>query len=326
MGPGALSAVLAGLRLPSHPNLLIGLDVSDDAAVYQINADTALVQTVDFFPPIVDDPYTYGAIAAANALSDVYAMGGKPILALAIAAFPADLPSAMIRAILQGGADKVAEAGAVIAGGHTVVDKEPKYGLCVTGLIHPSRITPKANAQPGDVLLLTKPLGTGIITTAIKRNVGDAAHLAGAVASMLQLNRVAAEIVNAHHVHSVTDITGFGLLGHAAEIARNSGVGLRIEVAAVPLLPGALVYATNGIAPGGLFTNQRFVEQDDYVRYAPAIDLGRKLLLFDPQTSGGLLIVAAPTEAAAIAADCAAEGQPCWRIGAVVAGSGIEVG
>jgi selenide,water dikinase len=325
MGPGALSAVIAGLNLPTHPQLLVGLTVSDDAAVYQLNAETALVQTVDFFPPIVDDPYTYGAIAAANALSDVYAMGGTPILALAIAAFPADLPPAIMQAIMQGGADKVAEAGAVIAGGHTVVDKEPKYGLCVTGLIHPARVTPKANAQPGDVLLLTKPLGTGVITTAIKRNVGAAEHLAAAVASMLQLNRGMATILHEFAVHSVTDITGFGLLGHAAEVARNSQVGLRIAAEALPLLPGALEYATASIVPGGLLTNQRFLEQDGYVQYGPAIDPGRKLLLFDPQTSGGLLIAAPPEVAAAIEARCAAASQPCWPIGTVVAGSGIAI-
>ncbi len=325
MGPGALSEVLAGLNLPKSPQLLIGLDVSDDAAVYQISAEIALVQTVDFFPPIVDDAYTYGAIAAANALSDVYAMGGKPILALAIAAFPADLPAAIMQAILQGGADKVAEAGAVVAGGHTVVDKEPKYGLCVTGLIHPSQITPKANAQPGDVLLLTKPLGTGIITTAMKRNQGDPSHLAAAVASMLRLNKGAAEIVNGVTVHSVTDITGFGLLGHAAEIARNSTVGMRIDTAALPLLPGVLEYAAATIVPGGLFTNQHFLEADAYVRYAPDVDLAHRLVLFDPQTSGGLFIAAPPAVAAEIEARCAAIAEPCWRIGEVIAGDGIEI-
>jgi selenide, water dikinase len=232
MGPGALSSVLAALQLPRHPDLLIGLDVSDDAAVYRINEATALVQTVDFFPPIVDDAYTYGGIAAANALSDVYAMGGRPVMTLVVAAFPEDLPQDVTLAILQGGADKVAEAGAVIAGGHTVMDKEPKYGLCVTGLIEPGKVTPKANAQPGDVLLLTKPLGTGVITTAIKRNIGLSEHLDAAVASMLRLNRQAAEIAQAVTVHSATDITGFGLLGHAAEIARNSRVGLRFSAEA----------------------------------------------------------------------------------------------
>lgn len=194
MGPGALSTILAGLRLPTHPNLLIGLDVSDDAAVYRLSESSALVQTVDFFPPIVDDPYTFGAIAAANALSDIYAMGAKPILALAIAGFPSDLPADTIQAILQGGADKVAEAGAVVAGGHTVIDQEPKYGLCVTGLVDPARITPKANAQVGDRILLTKPVGTGLITTAGKRGLATQADLDSAILSMLTLNKYAAEL------------------------------------------------------------------------------------------------------------------------------------
>ena len=325
MGPGALTTILAGLRLPTHPNLLIGLDVSDDAAVYQINAEQAIVQTVDFFPPIVDDPYTYGAIAAANALSDIYAMGGQPILALAIAAFPDDLPAATIQAILQGGADKVAEAGAVVAGGHTVVDNEPKYGLCVTGLIVPGKATAKANAQPGDVLLLTKPLGTGVITTAIKRNVGDQAHLDVAIAGMLRLNKIAAEIAQTVTIHSATDITGFGLLGHAAEIARTSGVGLRIVADALPLLPGALGYAQQGIVPGGLGRNQSYLEQNGYVRYDSAIDPGRKLLLYDPQTSGGLMLALPADAAATLQARYADADQSCWRIGEVVKGSGIEV-
>lgn len=325
MGPGALTTILAGLRLPTHPNLLIGLDISDDAAVYQINAEQAIVQTVDFFPPIVDDPYSYGAIAAANALSDIYAMGGQPILALAIAAFPDDLPAATIQAILQGGADKVAEAGAVVAGGHTVVDNEPKYGLCVTGLIAPGKATAKANAQPGDILLLTKPLGTGVITTAIKRNVGDPTHLDTAIAGMLRLNKIAAEIAQTVTIHSATDITGFGLLGHAAEIARNSGVGLRIVAAALPLLPGALDYAQRGIVPGGLGRNQSYLEQNGYVRYNSAIDPGRKLLLYDPQTSGGLLLALPPDAAAMLQARYTEAAQPCWRIGEVVEGSGIAV-
>lgn len=325
MGPGALADVLANVRLSTHPNLLIGLGVRDDAAVYKLDDQTALVQTVDFFPPIVDDPYTYGAIAAANSLSDVYAMGGRPILALAVAAFPGDLPAEIIQAILQGGADKVAEAGAVVAGGHTVVDREPKYGLCVTGLVEPHRAIAKANAQPGDVLLLTKPLGTGIITTAIKRNAGQPEYLDAAVASMLRLNRTAAELAQTVEVHSATDITGYGLLGHAAEIARNSDVGLRIHAAALPLLPGALEYAAAGIAPGGLFNNREFVERDDYVRYIGEIDDAHKLLLFDPQTSGGLLLVLPPDAAERLAHTYEQAGQPCWHIGTVLTGSGIEV-
>ena len=239
MGPAALAQVLRSLTLPTNPNLLIGLDIKDDAAVYRIADDLALVQTVDFFPPIVDDPYTFGAIAAANALSDVYAMGGRPILALAIAGFPEDLPAATISAILQGGADKVAEAGAVVAGGHTVIDQEPKYGLCVTGLVHPDHITAKARAQPGDLLLLTKPLGTGVITTAHKRGVVAEQHLQAAIDSMVKLNRRAAELAASVGLHSATDITGYGLLGHAEELARNSGVALQIVLEQVPLLPGA---------------------------------------------------------------------------------------
>ncbi len=325
MGPGALSDVLAGLCLPTHPNLLIGLDASDDAAVYRLAPDMAIVQTVDFFPPIVDDPYVYGAIAAANALSDVYAMGGRPIMALAVAAFPADLPTDVMRTIMQGGADKVAEAGAVLAGGHTVTDKEPKYGLSVTGVVAPDRTTPKAGAQPGDVLLLTKPLGTGIITTAAKFDKAQAGHLSAAVASMLRLNRTAAELAQAVEIHSTTDITGFGLLGHAAEIARNSSVGLQISVGALPLLPGALDYSAEGIIPGGLLTNQQYLEQDGYVRYAKPIAERYQLLLFDPQTSGGLLFALPPSVADQLERAFAAAGELCWRIGAVVAGDGVTV-
>lgn len=326
MGPGALSNILSGLRLPpSHPRLLIGLDVSDDAAVYLVAENQAMVQTVDFFPPIVDDPYSYGAIAAANALSDIYAMGARPILALAIAGFPEGLPADTIRAIMQGGADKVAEAGAVLAGGHTVVDQEPKYGLCVTGLADPARITPKANAQAGDVLLLTKPLGNGLITTAAKRNLAAPDDLAAAIASMLRLNKRAAELAAPFTIHSATDITGFGLLGHAAEIARNSGVGLRISAGALPLLPGALGYAQAGIAPGGLGRNRDFLEADGYVQIADQVDPARRLLLYDPQTSGGLLFVLPPDQADALLDAFAQAGQGCWRIGEVVAQPGITV-
>jgi selenide,water dikinase len=325
MGPGALSNLLAALRLPSSPNLLVGLDVSDDAAVYRLDERTALVQTVDFFPPIVDDPYTFGAIAAANALSDVYAMGGRPILALAVAAFPDDLDPAITAAILQGGADKVAEAGAVVAGGHTVMDREPKYGLCVTGLVDPAKVTAKAGARPGDRLLLTKPLGTGLVTTAAKRDKVGQAHLDAAVASMLRLNRRAAELAADLEVHAATDITGFGLLGHAAEMARHAGVGMRFASAALPLLPGAMEYARADIWPGGLDRNRAYLEQDGYVRYAGAVEGALKLLLFDPQTSGGLLFALPPDAAAELARRCAAEGELCAEVGEVVEGDGIVV-
>jgi selenide, water dikinase len=317
--------LLATLRLPTNPNLLIGLEVSDDAAVYQLDERNALVQTVDFFPPIVDDPYSFGAIAAANALSDIYAMGARPIMALAIAGFPEDLDPAIMAAIMQGGADKVAEAGAVVAGGHTVVDREPKYGLCVTGLIDPAHLTAKIGAQAGDQLLLTKPLGTGLVTTAIKWGEGDEADLAAAITSMLRMNRRAAELAATVEVHAATDITGFGLLGHAAEIARHSRVGLQIEAAALPLLPGALAYARRSIAPGGLQRNRDHLEATGYVQYAPEVETAYRLLLSDPQTSGGLLFALPPPAAAALQAACAAAGEPCALIGSVVAGQGIRV-
>ena len=325
MGPAALAQVLRSLTLSSSPNVLVGLGVPDDAAVYRIADDLALVQTVDFFPPIVDDPYTFGAIAAANALSDIYAMGGRPILALAIAGFPEDLPPAVIGAILQGGADKVAEAGAVVAGGHTVIDKEPKYGLCVTGLVHPDRITAKAHAQPGDALLLTKPIGTGVITTAHKRGAVAEDHLQAAIASMLRLNGRAAERAAAAGPHSATDITGYGLLGHAAELARNSGVGLAIDLERVPLLPGALDYARQSIFPGGLGRNREFLLNDGFVQLAVGLEGARTQLLFDPQTSGGLLFALPVDSAADLVAQMAQAGEPCWEIGRVVEGNGIDV-
>ena len=325
MGPGALAQVLRPLSLPSHPDLLIGLAVSDDAAVYRIAPDQALVQTVDFFPPVVDDPYTFGAIAAANALSDIYAMGGRPFLALAIAAFPDDLPSSILTAILQGGADKVAEAGAVVAGGHTVTDPEPKYGLCVTGLVHPDRVLAKARALPGDVLLLTKPLGTGAITTAQKRAVVTDEHMAAAIESMLRLNRLASELAVELGARTATDITGYGLLGHGSELARNSEVALRIDLDAVPLLPGALEYARAGVLPGGLNRTRSFLLDEGHVTIALGLDADRVALLFDPQTSGGLLIALPPDRAAAFQARSADAGQPCWVIGTVTQGSGITV-
>ena len=325
MGPAALTQVLRSLTLPTNPNLLIGLDMKDDAAVYRIADDLALVQTVDFFPPIVDDPYTFGAIAAANALSDVYAMGGRPILALAIAGFPEDLPAATISAILQGGADKVAEAGAVVAGGHTVIDQEPKYGLCVTGLVHPDQITAKARAQPGDLLLLTKPLGTGVITTAHKRSMVAEPHLQAAINSMVKLNRRSAELASGVGLHSATDITGYGLLGHAEELAHNSGVALQIVLEQVPLLIGAHEYARQGVFPGGLGRNRDYLLGTGSVRLAPDLEEARAQLLFDPQTSGGLLFALPEQVAATLRERFAAAGEPVWEIGRVIEGAGIDV-
>ncbi|NOK60075.1 MAG: selenide, water dikinase SelD [Chloroflexi bacterium AL-W] len=327
MGPGTLAQVLRSLKLPSHPNLLIGLDIRDDAAVYRVADDQALVQTVDFFPPIVDDPYTFGAIAAANALSDVYAMGGKPILALAIAGFPENFPPHIISAILQGGADKVAEAGAVIAGGHTTVDAEPKYGLCVTGLVHPDRILTKAHAQPGDHLLLTKPLGTGIVSTAHKRGVVEEDHLTAATASMLRLNRKAAEIAIASNVaiSGMTDITGYGLLGHAHELAHNSQVQLVIDLDRVPILPGTLTYARDGILPGGLNRNRDYLLANSFVSLDTALEVAHTYTLFDPQTSGGLLIAVPPASVSQFQAHLHAAQEPFWEIGKVREGAGIII-
>jgi selenide, water dikinase len=324
LGPADVLPIVRDLPPADDPTLLVGTSTADDAAVYRLADDLALVQTVDFFPPIVDDPYTFGAIAAANALSDIYAMGGRPILALAIAGFPEDLPPAVISAILQGGADKVAEAGAVVAGGHTVVDKEPKYGLCVTGLIHPDRVTAKGGARPGDVLLLSKPLGTGVITTAHKRGIVTE-HLQAAIASMLRLNRRTAEIAADAGLHGATDITGYGLLGHASELARNSGAGMEIDLEHVPLLPGALDYARRQIFPGGLGRNRDYLLGDGFVRLAEGLDPARAQLLFDPQTSGGLLFALPAAAGMALRARMDAAGEPCWEIGRVVEGAGINV-
>jgi selenide,water dikinase len=304
---------------------LIGLALSDDAAVFRLADDLALVQTVDFFPPVVDDPATFGGIAAANALSDIYAMGARPIVALAIAAFPETLPPQVMAAILQGGIDKVAEAGAIVAGGHTVVDTEPKYGLCVTGVIHPDHLITKANAQPGDVLLLTKPLGSGTITTAHKRSLVDEIHLEQAVASMLRLNRRASELAVAAGVRSGTDITGYGLLGHGGELARNSEVQLQIELGRVPLLPGAIEYARRGIFPGGLHRNRDYLLEDGFVQVASRLEPAHVQLLFDPQTSGGLLLALPELQAGDLLTRMEAEGEPCWEIGRVIVGDGIRI-
>jgi selenide,water dikinase len=311
--------------MPSSPALLVGLGVPDDAAVFRLDSRTTLVQTVDFFPPIVDDPRQYGAIAAANALSDIYAMGGTPLLALAIAGFPDDLPAAVCAAILQGGADIVAEAGAALGGGHTVSSREPTYGLCVTGVVDLAQLTTKSGAQAGDVLVLTKPLGTGLITTAARADGCDAAVLATAVASMMQLNREAAARARACGVHAATDITGFGLAGHGAELARASGVALQLDAAALPSLPGALACAAAGFIAGGARRNQAYLEQSRSIVGHDALTPPYRTLLFDPQTSGGLLLSFAAADADRFVAMSAAAGQPAWIIGRAGAGTGIVV-
>jgi len=305
-----------------HPDLLVGLQTSDDAAVFRLSADLAVIQTVDFFPPIVDDPWTYGAIAAANSMSDVYAMGGEVIMALNVAGFPETLPTEIISAIFEGGVSKVTEAGAVIAGGHTVVDQEPKYGLSVTGTIHPDRILTKAGARAGDRLFLTKPLGTGVVTTALKNQAADSDDVATAVESMLTLNRAASRAASTVGISACTDITGFGLIGHASEMAIKSGVSIRISAGAVPLLPGADRYAASGYLAGGLGRNREyFVAEID-----PTIDAANAALLWDPQTSGGLLLSVAADRSEALRSHFAEHDLPLWEIGEISAGTGLVVG
>ncbi len=327
MGPGALAQVLRPLQdlfsAEQYPDLLVGLSISDDAAVYRINDEVAVVQTLDFFPPIVDDPYDYGAIAAANAMSDVYAMGGEVVLALNICGFPPDLPPEITIQILRGGAEKVAEAGGVLAGGHTVDDEEPKYGLSVMGVVHPEQVWTKAAARPGDVLVLTKPLGAGIITTVLKADVAAPAHIAAAVESMKKLNREAAELIRKIGVHAVTDITGFALLGHGYEMAQKSGVRLRFHLEQIPFLEGAREYADMWLFPGGTCNNERAYEHA--VTFAPEIEEEMQQLLYTPETSGGLLVAVPPEKLEGLIQLFDDAGHPCWVVGEVVEGEGIEV-
>jgi selenide,water dikinase len=327
MGPEALAQVLRPLRdlFPAerYPDLLVGLSASDDAAVYRLNDDLAIIQTLDFFPPVVDDPYDYGAVAAANAMSDVYAMGGQVVLALNISAFPPDLPPEITTEILRGGAEKVAEAGGVLAGGHTIDDEEPKYGLSVMGIVHPDRVWTKAAARPGDVLVLTKPLGVGIITTVLKADKAAPAYIAAAVESMKKLNREAARILQQVGVQAVTDITGFALLGHGYEMAERSGVRLRFNVEQIPFLPGAREYADLWLFPGGTCNNERAYQHT--VTFAPGIEEEMQQLLYTPETSGGLLVAVPPDKLNALTALFDVAGHPCWVVGAVVEGEGVEV-
>lgn len=305
------------------PQVLVGLDGPDDAAVYQLNSEQAIVSTVDFFPPVVDDPYAFGSIAAANALSDVYAMGGEVLFALNLAAFPEDLDRAILSEILRGGAEKVREAGAIITGGHTVTDQEPKYGLAVTGLVHPAHILTKSGAQPGDQLILTKPLGVGLITTALKRGQADPAHVAAAVTSMSRLNRHASHLAQRFAAHACTDITGYGILGHGLEMTTASGVMFRLRFDEIPLLPGALDYAEQAIFPGGLGRNQEYVTPQ--VHFADRLTAAHRAILFDPETSGGLLIALEPRQASSFLAQAERDGLFARSIGEVADGSGIYV-
>ena len=298
------------------PNLIVGLNEPDDAAVYRINATTAIIQTLDFFPPVVDDAYAFGAITAANAMSDVYAMGGEVTFALNLAAWRDDLPLELLSEIFRGGADKVAEAGAAIAGGHTVTDKEPKYGLSVTGIAHPDHITTKGGARVGDVFVLTKPLGSGLITTAGKNEVASEAHLQNAIAWMSKLNRGAAQAMQAVGVKCATDITGYGLLGHAHEIAQASNVTLQFRADALPILDGALDYARQKQIPGGAGRNKLYLEGKTH--FARALDDALYEIFFDPQTSGGLLIAVAEKNLAALERELDARQTAHWVIGAAI--------
>ncbi len=329
MGPEDLAHVLRPFANSLSPELLVGLHTADDAAVYQINETQAVVQTLDFFPPIVDDPYTFGAITAANAMSDVFAMGGRPLFALNIAAWPANLPLEMLSEIFRGGQDTVARAGAVIAGGHTVTDDIPKYGLCVTGIVHPSRITTKGGARPGDMLALTKPLGTGIVTTALKAEQAEQGDVDAAVASMTRLNDHAAEAALKAGVVAMTDVTGFGLLGHAFEMAVAGGVALRIRLGTLPLLPGVQRYVADGVAPGGLQRNRQYLAEDHNgaPRASWPVDAAPAQLAaaLDPQTSGGLLIAVVPDHVPTLIEHAAALEQDVWVIGDVSQGSGVQV-
>lgn len=306
-----------------YPDLLVGLASPDDAAVWRLDEQRALVVTTDFFTPIVDNPYDYGAIAAANSLSDIYAMGGKPFLALNIAALPPALPNEVAGEILRGGAEKAREAGVVIVGGHTIQDEEPKYGLIGIGFVDPAKMITKSGARPGDVLVLSKPLGFGTTTTALKQGVADPGDVTEAVGWMKRLNNLAADLALELGLRSGTDITGFGLLGHAWEMAQASGVGIRFSHRKVPFIRGAHRYANEFIFPGGSSDNRQYF--GPHVRFSPEIDEPTQMLLFDAQTSGGLLLAVPPEKMDELFEAAARLGQVLWEVGEVVEGEGIEV-
>ena len=311
-----MADVLATLPQATHPNLLVGFSTADDAGVYRLSETQALVQTVDFFPPIVDDPYRFGQIAAANALSDVYAMGGVPLTALNIVGFPlGNLPPEILTEILRGGNDKVTEAGAVVVGGHSIKDKELKFGVAVTGLIDPRRIITNAGARPGDVLFLTKAIGTGVITTGIKRSATSDEVAETAIAQMAALNRKASEIMLTVATSAATDITGYGLLGHAREMAEGSGVTICLSTSRIPLLLGALELSARGMHPGGANDNRDFLHGKVLVN--GNIDPSLMALLYDPQTSGGLLIAVSEKDANTLRDRLKASGLPSEPIGRV---------
>jgi selenide, water dikinase len=319
LSPAALDRVLGKLPRQHDPNVLVGFDHADDAGVYQIAPDQALVQTVDFFTPVVDDPYTFGQIAATNALSDVYAMGGKPLTSLALVCFPEKADLEILERILAGGLSKMVEAGCFVIGGHSIRDDEPKFGYAVTGLIDPKKVLANAGAQPGDALIFTKALGTGVISTAIKKGRAEPEWMDAAVQSMTTLNKQAAGVIQQEQfrIHAMTDVTGFGMIGHARGMALASNVSLRLHAGSIPALPGALECIRAGYIPGGLNNNRDFAEC--VVDYDDGVPEDLRSLLFDPQTAGGLLISVAYEDAVQLTRSLNAASVPAVQIGEVVA-------
>jgi selenide,water dikinase len=325
LGADLLSAALSGLGAETTPDdLIVGLQPPDDAAAYRISDDLAVIGTLDFFPPLVDDPRTFGEIAAANAVSDVFAMGGRVLFALSIAAFPEELPRDVMAEVFAGASAKVREAGGTLAGGHTIRDPEPKYGLAVIGAAHPDRLLRKGGANPGDALLLTKPLGTGLLVSGHRQRRTAAEDLSTAIDQMRALNRAASEVLVTNGVTAATDITGFGLLGHGLEMARASGSRLVFDARALPALPGALDLARAGVETDGGGHNRRFVA--DALDLADDVAAHLTTLAHDPQTSGGLLAAVAPDRLAAVTDGLAAAGVRCWLVGRVERGSGVALG
>jgi len=322
VGAGTLSKLLGDMPTHHDPNLLVGFDRSDDASVYRVSSELALVQTVDFFPPIVDDPFTFGQIAATNALSDIYAMGGEPKLALNLLCIPESMPQNAVQAILAGGYSKVFEAGAIITGGHSIFDDVPKYGLSVTGFVHPDKFYRNLGAREGDVLFLTKPLGVGILTTAEKAEMLEPGEIDRLIALMTTLNKGARDCAVNYRVHACTDVTGFSLMGHMLEMMQGSDVSVRVETGAVEFLPRVLEFANMGLLPAGVYRNRSYAE--------PFVDEGNLPLkvrdaLYDPQTSGGLLIAVDPRDADALERDLKASVPSAQRIGTVIAKSGKSI-
>jgi selenide,water dikinase len=307
----------------SFPDLLVGLREPDDAAVWRLDEDRALVVTTDFFTPVVDDAYDYGAIAAANSLSDVYAMGGQPFLALNVAALPDDLPEEISNEIIRGGAEKAREAGVVIAGGHTIKDKEPKYGLIAIGFVDPRKMLSKSGLEVGDALVLTKPLGFGVTTTALKREQADEQDVREAVDWMKRLNKAASQLALEFGLHGATDITGYSLLGHGLEMAEASRVSLQLDFSNIPFISGARKYAEKGAFAGGAFDNKKYFESK--VKFANTLDEENQMLLFDPQTSGGLLLGVPHEDLHSFLARAHEMAQAAWVIGRVETGTGIEI-